>query len=468
MSLLARTLIALLLLAAAPLALFGQEWTLNTAGTEVSTDKQVRILGNTLPQFTLDATNEARIQFRIGGATKFLINHDNVAAAIGTQTGGGDLRVLTNGYARTIISSLGNMVTTTGNNGYTISGEVMGSRVFSLDSGGGGYGRAAFIAANPGNSPFAIRNDPLGREYGLAGIVGASADSSGAGGRHNIGVYGYTLFNTGGTHTNTANTQTAGMFLAELGSSVTDFRSGLYGVYARAEPRAATGAFAATSIGVRAEAYGRAVDWAVGGYFTASSGAVNRGVQISLVEAGANNYSIYSEAAAKSYFAGSVGIGTTVPSAKLHVAGDILVDGNIAAKYQDVAEWVPATHDLEPGTVVVLDPTLPNHVIASTRPYDTTVAGVVSAQPGIILGEKGAAKEQIATTGRVLVRVDATAAPIRIGDLLVSSDKPGLAMKSRPIDVGGVAIHRPGTVIGKALEPLEGGVGEILVLLSLQ
>jgi hypothetical protein len=31
-----------------------------------------------------------------------------------------------------------------------------------------------------------------------------------------------------------------------------------------------------------------------------------------------------------------------------------------------------------------------------------------------------------------------------------------------------VAIHRPGTIIGKALEPLEGGVGEILVLLSLQ
>jgi hypothetical protein len=41
-------------------------------------------------------------------------------------------------------------------------------------------------------------------------------------------------------------------------------------------------------------------------------------------------------------------------------------------------------------------------------------------------------------------------------------------MKSEPLDLGGVKIHRPGTLIGKALEPLAKGQGEILVLLSLQ
>jgi hypothetical protein len=41
-------------------------------------------------------------------------------------------------------------------------------------------------------------------------------------------------------------------------------------------------------------------------------------------------------------------------------------------------------------------------------------------------------------------------------------------MKSIPIDLNGIAIHRPGTIIGKALEPLANGQGEILVLLSLQ
>jgi hypothetical protein len=68
----------------------------------------------------------------------------------------------------------------------------------------------------------------------------------------------------------------------------------------------------------------------------------------------------------------------------------------------------------------------------------------------------------------VKVRVDATAGPIQIGDLLVTGNRAGLAMKSLPVEVGGVLMHRPGTLIGKALEPLPKGTGEILVLLSLQ
>jgi hypothetical protein len=74
----------------------------------------------------------------------------------------------------------------------------------------------------------------------------------------------------------------------------------------------------------------------------------------------------------------------------------------------------------------------------------------------------------VATTGRVKVKVDATSGPIQIGDLLVTSEREGFAMKSVPVEIGGVRIHRPGTLIGKALEPLEKGTGEILVLLSLQ
>jgi hypothetical protein len=36
------------------------------------------------------------------------------------------------------------------------------------------------------------------------------------------------------------------------------------------------------------------------------------------------------------------------------------------------------------------------------------------------------------------------------------------------MEINGRQFHQPGTIIGKALEPLDGGVGEILVLLSLQ
>lgn len=165
---------------------------------------------------------------------------------------------------------------------------------------------------------------------------------------------------------------------------------------------------------------------------------------------------------------GKVGIGIDTPTKKLHVAGDIQVDGNINAKYQDVAEWVPSVEKLSPGTVVVLDRSQSNHVISSTARYDTRVAGVISEQPGIALGERGEGKVLVATTGRVRMKVDATRAPIQIGDLLVTSDIPGVAMKSEAVNLSGVELHRPGTIVGKALEPLAKGKGEILVLLSLQ
>jgi hypothetical protein len=172
--------------------------------------------------------------------------------------------------------------------------------------------------------------------------------------------------------------------------------------------------------------------------------------------AGANNYALW------------VAGGSTKLGGTLHVGGDARFDGNIAAKYQDLAEWVPSTQALAAGTVAIVDIQASNRVVMSEKPYDTRVAGVVSTQPGILLGQSGADKVKVAHSGRVKVSVDARYGAIAVGDLLVTSATPGHAMRSEPVNIGGVQIHRPGTLVGKALEPLETGQGQILVLLVLQ
>jgi hypothetical protein len=166
--------------------------------------------------------------------------------------------------------------------------------------------------------------------------------------------------------------------------------------------------------------------------------------------------------------------GQASDSVRLNVNGNANIAGTLTANAvvnavfgQDVAEWVRGDRELAAGTVVVVNPEKTNEVMPSSAAYDTTVAGVVSAQPGVILGRPGALKATVATSGRVRVRVDARKGAIRVGDLLVTSDEPGTAMKSQPIEVGGRKFHQPGTILGKALEPLPDGVGEILVLLCL-
>jgi hypothetical protein len=104
----------------------------------------------------------------------------------------------------------------------------------------------------------------------------------------------------------------------------------------------------------------------------------------------------------------------------------------------------------------------------SDKAYDPKVAGVVSGagafRPGIVLDQlaDNEGRTTIALVGKVYCKVDANAGPIAVGDLLTTSDTAGHAMKV--ID----PLKGFGSVIGKALRPLESGRGLLPILVSLQ
>ncbi|HKR24442.1 MAG TPA: hypothetical protein VJS15_04225 [Allosphingosinicella sp.] len=151
--------------------------------------------------------------------------------------------------------------------------------------------------------------------------------------------------------------------------------------------------------------------------------------------------------------------------------GNVHVTGTLThGKGADCAEDFDVAEDagvVEPGTVMVLDDD--GALRPSTSPFDARVVGVVSGggqyRPAIVLDRRdGDAGNRlpIALLGKVSCQVDASLGPIGVGDPLTTSATPGHAMSARS-EAGSA-----GTILGKALEPLESGKGLIAVLVGLR
>ena len=123
--------------------------------------------------------------------------------------------------------------------------------------------------------------------------------------------------------------------------------------------------------------------------------------------------------------------------------------------YFDIAEHFSTTVETTAGDVVVYDPAEQASRLCDAY-ADTKVLGIVSGAAGLILGFDDS-NLPVALCGRVPCKVDADVAPIAVGDLLTTSARSGHAQKA--LDPGACQ----GAIIGKALEALAEGQGEILV-----
>lgn len=151
--------------------------------------------------------------------------------------------------------------------------------------------------------------------------------------------------------------------------------------------------------------------------------------------------------------------------------GKVFANGGFQPNGADFAESIAVSGERSKyaaGDLLAIDPTADRHLKLAQQAYSTLVAGIYSTKPGILGTTRGvderAANDEVplAVVGIVPCKVTTENGSIQAGDLLVSSSTPGHAMK------GTDRSKMLGSVVGKALEPLQQGTGVIQVLVTLQ
>jgi len=106
-------------------------------------------------------------------------------------------------------------------------------------------------------------------------------------------------------------------------------------------------------------------------------------------------------------------------------------------------------------------------VVKSGTAYSTLVAGVYATKPGVLLTEAVAdsalsGRVPMGVVGVIPTKVCNEGGVIRRGDILVTSSRPGYAMKADPDKL------KAGQAIGKALQEFSGDTGMIKVLVNVK
>ena len=133
----------------------------------------------------------------------------------------------------------------------------------------------------------------------------------------------------------------------------------------------------------------------------------------------------------------------------------------------DLAEMYP-TEDLTlaPGEILSFDPARGGYVRRASVDDDTTLAGIVTTDPAIVIGQdarsSGAMVSVLALAGRVPVRVNLEGGPIKIGDRIALSSMPGVGRKASSLEAS----------VGVAMENFDGSdgssTGSVMAFVNLQ
>ena len=111
----------------------------------------------------------------------------------------------------------------------------------------------------------------------------------------------------------------------------------------------------------------------------------------------------------------------------------------------DLAENYPSNQVLQAGEIVSLDTSRDSYIKRSETAYDTSSIGIVSTNPGLLMGSSDGETTQypIALAGRVPLKFSKENGDVEIGDPITSSGtKPGYGMKAT----------QAGVLVAKALE----------------
>jgi hypothetical protein len=129
--------------------------------------------------------------------------------------------------------------------------------------------------------------------------------------------------------------------------------------------------------------------------------------------------------------------------------------GDEACRNQDLL--FPVARAVERGELLSFDPEQPDRLVASDLAQDPALVGIAAEASETL---EGVLMVRLVDKNYAVVKADAGYGGIRRGDLLTTSPTGGHAMRATEII--------PGTILGKALEPLDTGTGLIRVLVTLR